>query len=54
MASVEELLKHRKECFRSLVEGNYKIIYYVVNDTIYVATLWDCRQNPIRLLDRFR
>ena len=41
IASIEDLLKHRKEGFRSLVEGNYKIIYYVEDDTVYIATLWD-------------
>ncbi|WP_455627637.1 type II toxin-antitoxin system RelE/ParE family toxin [Parabacteroides chinchillae] len=54
MAPCEQLLRHRAEGFRSLVQGYYKIIYYKENDIIYIAMLWDCRQNPIRLIDKFK
>ena len=54
MAPKEELLRHRREGFRALVQGHYKIIYYIENDIVQIAMIWDCRQNPIRLIDRFR
>ncbi len=35
--------------FRYLVEGNYKIIYWIEDDNITISTLFDCRQNPERM-----
>lgn len=47
MASVEQLLDGEPEMFRSLVVlRRYKVIYYVTDETIYVADIWDCRQDP--------
>ena len=34
------------ENVRSLVEGNYAILYRVDSETITVNAIWDCRQNP--------
>jgi len=45
----EELLKKRKNQYRYLIEGNYKIIYWIENDFVYIATVFDCRQNPTKL-----
>lgn len=45
----EELLVDYPEGFRYLVEGNYKIIYWVQEQTITVAAVFDCRQNPIKI-----
>jgi hypothetical protein len=28
---------------------HYKVIYYVEKNVIYIATIWDCRQNPVKL-----
>lgn len=51
MAPIEPLLQERKEVFRSLVvRKNYKVIYYIQNTIIYIADIWDCRQDPDRLL----
>jgi len=47
----EELLKDRKKKYRYLVEGNYKIIYWI-EDTkkqINIAAIFDCRQNPTKM-----
>ena len=37
--------------FRYLVEGNYKIVYKIFydNDEILIATVFDTRQNPLKL-----
>ena len=42
----EELLRHRKFEYRFIVEGNYKIIYWVEDNYIKIATVFDTRQHP--------
>lgn len=50
MAAIEPLLKDEPIVYRSLVvTKNYKVIYYIGENTIYVYDIWDCRQNPDRL-----
>ena len=46
----EELLKTRPQEFRYLVEGNYKIIYWLEPEKIIISTVFDCRQNPEKML----
>jgi toxin ParE1/3/4 len=48
----EELLKSKKEEYRYLVEGNYKIIYKPATDIIYIMDVFDTRQNPDKLPKR--
>ncbi|NDV84924.1 type II toxin-antitoxin system RelE/ParE family toxin [Bacteroides sp. 51] len=39
-------------CFYSLViDKYYKIIYHFDKQTVYIVTIWDCRQNPLKLFD---
>jgi toxin ParE1/3/4 len=45
----EELLNEYFEEFRYLVEGNYKIIYWKMENVITIATVFDCRQNPEKI-----
>ena len=45
----EELLADRKFEYCFLVVGNYKIIYWIEDDYIKIATVFDCRQNPEKL-----
>lgn len=45
----EPLLKKRKSNYRYLVEGNYKIIYWIEKNFIKIATVFDCRQNPEKM-----
>lgn len=41
------------EPFRRMIEGNYKIIYEVVNSKkIKIVIIFDTRQNPIKLKKR--
>jgi len=51
MGPVEQQLADCGKIFRSHVIMNYKVIYYVEEseNAIYVATVWDCRQNPEKL-----
>ncbi|MFA6401441.1 MAG: type II toxin-antitoxin system RelE/ParE family toxin [Salinivirgaceae bacterium] len=45
----EELLSEMPENFRFLVESNYKIIYWQENEIITIASIFDCRQNPVKM-----
>ncbi len=47
VASVELLLEKEPEMFRSLVIlRRYKAIYFIEDETIKIADIWDCRRNP--------
>jgi len=55
MAAVEQLLSNRPEIFRSLVvKQTYKVVYFIKNQYIYIADIWDCRQNPNKLSKRVK
>ncbi|MCH8545500.1 MAG: type II toxin-antitoxin system RelE/ParE family toxin [Cryomorphaceae bacterium] len=45
----EELLSKMSEDFHYLVISNYKIIYWIDNKRITIASIFDCRQNPEKL-----
>ena len=46
---IELLLKHRKHKYRYLVHGNYKIIYWIEDNYVKIAAIFDCRQNPNKM-----
>ncbi|GHV61804.1 hypothetical protein FACS1894195_2900 [Bacteroidia bacterium] len=49
LAAVEPLLSKYSETFRSLVvRQHYKVIYFIEDKTIVIATVWDCRQDTIK------
>ena len=47
--AIEENLEELKQGHRYLVTGNYKIIYRVINNEIYITDIFDCRQNPQKM-----
>jgi toxin ParE1/3/4 len=49
IGQIEEFLTDRKNAYRYLVSGNYKIIYWINEPYIMIATVFDCRQNPLKL-----
>ena len=49
IGQVEELLNYKQREIRYLVYGNYKIVYGVEENFVIIATIFDCRQNPIKL-----
>lgn len=50
MAATEPALEEFPEKFRSLVVSDiYKVVYYVDRMTIRIITVFDCRQDPIKL-----
>ena len=47
VATIEPLLLGRIYPYRGLIVRRlFKVIYYVENETIIVADIWDCRQDP--------
>jgi len=47
--SKEPFLSDRSFEYRYLIEGNYKIIYWIEDNYIKIATIFDCRQNPEKM-----
>ncbi len=45
----EEYLKEMGLGHRRMVEGNYKIIYRISGETIYVTDIFDSRQDPSKM-----
>jgi plasmid stabilization system protein ParE len=49
IGAIEENLTELKQGHRYLVDGNYKIIYRLIENNIYITDIFDCRQNPIKM-----
>lgn len=45
----EEILRHLKKEYRRLIEGNYKIVYHISKDKVYINSIFYARQNPRKL-----
>lgn len=45
----EEYLEHLGKGHRRLIEGNYKIIYRVQGEDIYITDIFDSRQHPSKM-----
>lgn len=45
----EEMLAHLNMEIRYLIEGNYKIVYWIDENIVTIATVFDCRQNPQKI-----
>jgi len=45
----EENLKELQEGHRYLVEGNYKIIYKITENTVFITDVFDTRQDPEKM-----
>ena len=52
IGSKEFLLEELKRNHRYLVCGNYKIVFYKTEAMIYVTDVFDCRQNPQKMVER--
>jgi len=50
IGGIEENLIGLNQGHRFLLIGNYKIIYKVVGNTVYITDVFDCRQNPQKIL----
>ncbi len=47
---IEEFLTDLSMKHRRIVEGNYKIIYRIHDETIYSTDIFDTRQNPKKMI----
>lgn len=52
IGQLEDLLKHKKEEIRYLVNGNYKIVYFIEENQVIIASVFDCRQDPLKLFEK--
>ena len=50
MAEREKFLNDFPQDFRSLVvcrrKKKHKVVYFMKNNIVYIADIWDCRQDP--------
>lgn len=46
---IEEYLEHLNKNHRRLIEGYFKIIYRIENDSIYVTDFFDARKEPDKM-----
>ena len=51
MGTKEPLLAKRQNDYRYLVEGNYKIIYWVENNYVKISSVFDCRLLPTKITE---
>lgn len=50
----EPMLENKEIEFRYIVVlKHYKLIYYLKHDVCFIASIWDCRNNPELLKSRF-
>jgi len=50
---VEMHFEDRSITYRSLViDKDFKLIYYIEEEIIYIVGIWDCRQDPLKIFDR--
>jgi len=52
IGAIEENLVDLKQEHRYIVESNYKIIYRVLHNNIYITDIFDCRQSPQKMKKR--
>lgn len=48
---VEPKRQNEQVCYRSLIVKYHKIIYWVQDETIHIARIFDCRQDPDKISD---
>ncbi len=49
LGQVEEHISNPSKNYRRLIEGHYKIIYYISGETIYITDIFDSRQDPLKM-----
>jgi toxin ParE1/3/4 len=49
MGQKEEYLEHFDKGHPRLIEGNYKIIYRIQEENIYITDIFDSRQDPSKM-----
>lgn len=51
-AAMEELLLDLNEGHRYIIRGNYKIIYKIRNQKVFITDVFDSRQSPEKITKR--
>ena len=47
LGPIDPLFDDRPKTYRSvIINGLSKMVYFIDDDTIYIAAFWDCRQDP--------
>ena len=47
IGQVDPLFAHRKQTYRSIIVRHLnKIVYFIKDDTVFVAAFWDTRREP--------
>ena len=49
VAAFESMLIGCSESYRSLMIGNYKVVYFIKDNLVLIVQVFDCRQKPIKL-----
>jgi toxin ParE1/3/4 len=49
MGQKEPFLEHLKLGHRRIIYGNYKIIYRIIDNYIYITDVFDARQDPAKM-----
>lgn len=49
MGAIEPNLEELKQHHRFILQGNYKIMYRIIKEDIYVVDIFDCQQDPDKL-----
>ena len=49
IGQIEENLIDLNFGHRYIVQGNYKIIYLIIDESIFITDVFDCRQNPQKI-----
>jgi plasmid stabilization system protein ParE len=51
MVPIEPAITKAQKTYRSLVvsNGRFKVIYFVENETVYIARVWGCKQDDSKL-----
>lgn len=52
IGQIEELLKEMEEGHRYIIKDNYKIIYKIQTNKIYITDVFDTRQDPDKIKER--
>ena len=52
IGQIEELLKEMEGGHRYIVKDNYKIIYKILTNKIYITDVFDTRQDPDKIKER--
>lgn len=55
LGPVEDALKHRSKSYRYLVvsQGRFKALYFLEADVIYIAGIWNCKQDINKMKEKY-